>query len=149
MIGYVTDNLSDDKDMVAEAVELMRYVEDQFVVWGEFPVWDPNANMEPHHTPAGLEQYSCYVPIDSSTTTIMTAFTDMYRLTGNRLYLEKALTLADTVTRRLDMETGQSPTFWIGENCKEGKRNYWINCQIHVAFSMMRLAEFTEAEGIE
>lgn len=149
MIGYITDNLADDKEMVAEAVDLMRYVEDQFVLWGEFPRWDSGAKMEPHHTPAGLEQYFCYVPIDSSTTTIMTGFTDMYRLTGERLYLEKALTLADTVTRRMDLETGQSPTFWIGENCAEGKRNYWINCQIHVAFSMMRMAELTEAEGIE
>ena len=73
----------------------------------------------------------------------------MYRLTKDRLYLEKALTLADTVTRRMDMKTGQSPTFWIGEDCSEGKRNYWINCQIHVAFSMMKIAELTEAEGIE
>ncbi len=149
MIAYITNNLSDDKEMVAEAVDLMRYVEDQFVLWGEYPIWDPSAKMEPHHTPAGLEQYFCYVPIDSSTTTIMTGFTDMYRLTGERLYLEKALTLADTVTRRMDLETGQSPTFWIGENCAEGKRNYWINCQIHVAFSMMNMAELTEAEGIE
>ena len=149
MINYITNNLSDDMEMVAEAVDLMRYVEDQFVLWGEYPRWDPNAKMEPHHTPAGLEQYFCYVPIDSSTTTIMLGFLDMYRLTGERLYLEKALTLADTVTRRLDLETGQSPTFWIGENCAEGKRNYWINCQIHVAFSMMQIAEFVEAEGIE
>ncbi len=149
MIGYIAKYLSDDKEMVAEAVDLMRYVEDQFVLWGEFPRWDPNAKMEPHHTPAGLEQYFCYVPIDSSTTTILTAFTDMYHLTGERLYLEKALTLADTVTRRMDLETGQSPTFWVGENCAEGKRNYWINCQIHVAFSMKAMAELTEAEGIE
>lgn len=149
IIGYIADNLSDDKNMVAEAIDLMRFIEDQFVLWGEFPRWNPNAKFVPHHTPAGLEQYFCYGPIDSSAVTIMTGFTNMYRLTKDRLYLEKALTLADTVTRRMDMKTGQSPTFWIGEDCSEGKRNYWINCQIHVAFSMMKIAELTEAEGIE
>ena len=149
MIGYIAENLSDDEARVAEAAELMRYVEDQFVVWGAFPRWDTNAAFMPHHTPAGLEQYFCYCPIDSSTTTIMTAFTDMYRLKKDRLYLEKALTLGDMVTRMQNPETGMSPTFWMGENCSEGYRNFWINCQIHVAFSMLRLAELTEREGIE
>lgn len=149
LIGYITDRFSDDKEQIDVAVDLMRFIEDQFVLWGEYPHWDPNAKYEPHHTPAGLEQYFCYSPIDSSTTTIMTGFTNMYRLTKNRLYLEKALTLADTVTRRQDPETGLSPTFWVGENCAEGRRNFWINCQIHVAFSMMKMAELTEAEGIE
>ncbi len=149
MIEYVTDYLSDDEKMISEAVDLMRYVEDQFVVWGEFPRWDHIADFQPHHTPAGLEQYFCYLPIDSSATTIMKAFIDMYVLTKDRLYLEKAMTLGDTVTRRQVAETGMVPTFWMGENCAEGHRNFWINCQIHTAFYMMRLADITEAEGIE
>lgn len=149
MIGYITDNLANDGEMVAEAVDLMRFVEDQFVVWGEYPRWDPYTELKHHHTPAGLEQYFCYQPIDSSTATIMTGFLDTYRLTGKRLYLEKALTLADTVTRRIDFETGQIPTFWVGENYSEGRRDYWINCQIHTAFAMMHMADFVEREGIE
>ncbi len=149
MIGYISKYLSDDQEMVAEAVDLMRYVEDQFVVWGEFPKWDPNKVYEPHHTPSALEQYFCYVPIDSSTATIWNAFADMYQLKGDRLYLEKAMALADTVTRMQDPETGMIPTFFIGENCAEGRRNFWINCQIHTAFSLMRLADLTEAEGIQ
>ncbi len=149
MIGYISQHLSDDEKMVAEAVELMRFVEDQFVVWGEFPRWDTNAEFMPHHTPAGLEQYFCYLPIDSSTTTIMNAFLDMYLLRKDRLYLEKAMALGDAVTRMQNSENGMIPTFWMGENCEEGYRNFWINCQIHDAFYMMRLADITEAEGIE
>jgi hypothetical protein len=149
MIGYIAENLSDDGEMVAEAVDLMRYVEDQFVVWGEYPAWDPDKPLRPHFTPAGLEQYFCYAPIDASGATIMNAFVHMYQLRGDRLYLEKAMALADTVTRVQDPESGLIPTFWIGENCEEGRRNYWINCQIHTAFCLMRLADVTEAEGIE
>lgn len=149
MIGYISQYLSDDEKMCAEATELMRFVEDQFVVWGEFPKWDPNKVYEPYHTPAGLEQYFCYVPIDSSTTTIMNAFIDMYLLKKDRLYLEKAMALGDTITRVQNTENGMVPTFLMGENCAEGYRNFWINCQIHTAFCMTRLAELTEAEGIE
>ena len=149
MIGYISQHLFDDEKMVAEAVELMRFVEDQFVVWGKYPRWDQNADFMPHYTPAGLEQYFCYAPIDSSTTTIMNAFVDMYLLRKDRLYLEKAMALGDSVTRVQNSENGMIPTFWVGDNCSEGYRNFWINCQIHTAFYMMRLADITEAEGIE
>ena len=79
----------------------------------------------------------------------MDTFISMYRLTDDRLYLEKALTLADMITRMQVEKDGKIPTFWIGENCEYGHENFWINCQIGTAFSMMQLAEFTEAEGIE
>jgi len=149
MIDYISKNLADDETMVAEAIDLMRFVEDQFVVWGEFPTWDPYAEPKINHTPAGLEQYFCYCPIDASATTIMNAFLSMYQLRGDRLYLEKAMALGDAVTRMQDPESGMVPTFWIGENCAEGRRNFWINCQIFTAFAMTRLADITEAEGIE
>jgi hypothetical protein len=149
MISYISLNMSDDKEMLAEAETLMRFVEDQFVVWGEYPVWNPKEERLKKQTPAGLEQYFCYVPIDASAATIMNGFMDMYRLKKDRLYLEKAMTLGDTITRRQVEETGKIPTFWIGDNCEEGHRNYWINCQIGTGFYMLRLAELTEAEGIE
>jgi hypothetical protein len=149
MINYIAENLSTDENMRNEARDLIHFVEDQFVVWGEFPRWDDNTPMMPHHTPAGLEQYFCYCPIDSSTATIMCGFLDMYRLFGDRLYLEKAMALGDNITRKQNPETGRVPTFWIGENCSEGYRNFWINCQIFTAFAMTELADLTGAEGIE
>ena len=79
----------------------------------------------------------------------MKAFMDMYSLKKDRLYLEKAMALGDTITRRQVEESGKIPTFWMGENCAEGHRNFWINCQIYSAFYMMRLAELTEKEQIE
>ena len=149
MIGYISKYLADDEAMVAEAADLMRFVEDQFVVWGEYPLWNPEEKLGHRHTPAGLEQYFCYVPIDASAATIMNAFLDMYLLKKDRLYLEKAMTLGDAITRKQVPESGMIPTFWIGENCSEGHRNFWINCQIGTAFYMMRLAEMTEQEEIE
>lgn len=147
LIDYIAANLQNDEKQVEIAMDLMRFVEDQFVVWGEFPNWSDRTPDE-RHTPAGLEQYLCYVPIDSSTATIIRAFMSMYRLTGERLYLEKAMALADNITRMQD-EKGLIPTFFIGENCAYGRFNYWINCQIFTTGVLLELAELTEAEGIE
>lgn len=150
LIAYIAKNHSKDEAMVSEAVDLMRFVEDQFVVWGEYPKWNKaDWGAEPLHSPAGLEQYDCYVPIDSSTATIMTAFSDLYKLTGERLYLEKAMALADMITRVQNVETGCIPTFWMGENCEYGYKNFWINCLQVTAYQMMRLAELIEKERLE
>ena len=75
---------------------------------------------------------------------IFTAFSNMYKLTGDRLYLEKAMTLADKITRAQNAETGQIPTFLMGENCVYGYENFWINCQLFTANAMMKLAEITK-----
>lgn len=152
MIAYIVKNFPDDEKWVGVATDLMRFIEDQFVVWGEYPEWSSTTRPwgpHPRHYPAGLEQYNCYVPIDSSTTSIMNAFVNMYRLKGERLYLEKAMTLADMVTRVQDLETGCIPTFWMGENCAYGYENFWINCLFASANAMMAIAEITEKDNIK
>ena len=78
----------------------------------------------------------------------MSAFANMYSLTKDRLYLEKAMALADAVTRKQDEKSGMIPTFWIGPNCEYGYENFWINCHLYSATAMMELAELTEKEGI-
>lgn len=149
LIMYVSKNLGDDGIMTEEAKDLMRFVEDQFVAWGEHPKWNLNFDGEIRYSPAGLEQYFCYAPIDSSTSTILSAFASMYSLTSERLYLEKAMALADAVTRAQNAENGMVPTFWVGENYSYGYENFWINCQLYSATAMMNLADLLEAEGIE
>ena len=147
LIDYIAKNLSDDKNMVDEAVDLIRFVEDQFVVWREHPDW--NKDVSPvWHYPAGLEQYYCYSPIDSSTAVILTAFENMYWLKGDRLYLEKAMTLADMITRVQNPQTGQVPTFWVGENCEYGYENFWLNCLLYTAKTMMHFSETVEKAGL-
>ena len=149
LIGYVADNLRDDEAMVREAKDLMRYVEDQFVVWGEFAYWPYGGTQDVVYTPAGLEQYFCYVPIDASTATILDSFMNMYRIDGNRLHLEKAMALADTITRMQNKTTGQIPTFFIGEMGAYGYKNFWINCQLYTATVLLDLAKMTEENGID
>ena len=149
LIEYTAKHCCQDEKMVADAVELMRFIEDQFVVWGEHPEWNKKWAPQPFAYPACLEQYYCYVPIDSSAATIMNAFVNMYKLKDDRLYLEKAMALADMITRIQNAKTGQIPTFWMGENCAYGYENFWINCQLYTANAMMEFAEFLENRDFE
>ncbi len=148
MISYIAKNEADDPARLAIAEELVRYVEDQFVVWGRYAPW--NRSLSPggtFHSPAALEQYEWYVPIDGSTCAVARAFIDLYAATGNRLYFEKACALGDTVTRMQNPETGYIPTHWMSADPAKDDYNPWINCHIGSAFSMLYLAEATEGKS--
>ena len=136
---------ADEPDTVDKVRELMRFIEDQFVVWGEFAPWsDHHYDMnEKWISPSGLEQYHWYVPIDSSTADIMLDFLNVYKLTGDELALEKAKALGDSITRMQVEESGVFPTHWMWNDCKESLRNFWFNCHIFTAFAMMELAKIT------
>lgn len=143
MIEYIANNRFDDPKMVEEAKDLMRFAEDQFVVWGEYAPWIKAACPEVR-SPAGLEQYLCYWPIDGSTSKLARTFLKMYSLTNDRLYFEKGAALADMLTRMQNEESGVIPTFWDSkENVKELK-NFWINCHIGSAFALFEMAKLAK-----
>lgn len=141
MIEYIVHNLAGDPEMLKEAEELMRFVEDQFVVWGDFAYWNPNYTPDERwYSPAALEQYGWHVPIDGSTGKVLNAFLNLYTATGNQLYLEKACALGDSITRMQNPENGVIPTHWMTTDCSKVLKNFWINCHIGTAFSIMSLA---------
>lgn len=142
MIAYITAERKDDPAMMEEAKALMRFVEDQFVVWEKHAPWStylPDGGF--WHAPAGLEQYLWYVPIDGSTAAIMRAFLDLYEATGDELLLEKARALGDSITRLQNPDCGVYPTHWQSKNCMYELYNFWINCHIGTAEQMLHLAE--------
>lgn len=148
MINYIAQNLSDDEEMIKEAEELLRFVEDQFVVWGEFAPWSDfltwYGERSKWFSPAGLEQYFWYVPIDGSTSAIIKALLSMYKVTKDQLMLEKAFALGDSITRMQNPENGVIPTHWMKDDCMINLDNFWINCHIGAAFTMKQLAELEE-----
>lgn len=145
LIKYITKNFKDDAMAMEDAKELLRFVEDQFVVWGKFSPWNTHFDPEKDfwYSPAGVEQYYWYVPIDASTSRIMSVFLDVYSVTKEPLLLEKACALGDMITRMQDKNTGLIPTHWMKKDCIENVENFWINCQIGTAGYMMQLAEVT------
>ncbi len=144
IIKDITDNHKDDPEKVECAKELMRYIEDQFVVWDKPLKHHNHDNTDNWFYPAGLEQYAWYVPIDSSTAGIMSSFMNMHKLTGDELYLEKAKALANSITGMQNTENGMIPTHWRFRDCRETGGELWINCLIGTANRLFAIAEYID-----
>jgi hypothetical protein len=130
-------------DAVPLARSLVRYVEDQFVVFGDDPVFST-----PYlpFAPAVLEQYRCYWPMDFHTANYVRAALALSQATGDPAWTHKAIAAANTITRCQgpdgrfstlvpDRRFGTSPPF-----------SDWFNCMAHAADVLLRLGlELTEA----
>ena len=145
LINDITKNSSDDEKEMAIAKELMRYVEDQFVVWDNPPEYNKDGwDTSIWHYPCGLEQYYWYVPIDGSTATIFNAFINMHKVTQDELYLRKARVLADSITRIQNPKNGCIPTHWFEQDCMETGGDLWINCMIGTANYLFDFADYLD-----
>ena len=143
LIKYYCCNYSKDEKKMAVAEDLMRFVEDQFVIWHRPAPWnDCDYNTSIWHTPAGLEQYVWHMPIDDSTSSIALAFYSMYKAGRGDLYLAKARALVDQITV-MQHEDGKIPTHWM--NCQQAEDNFWLNC---MCGSIMALSILSEADSI-
>ena len=140
-VRYICEHKFDDEDAMASAGEVMRFVEDQFVVWGRHnPIKKGGDDVTKFSSPAGLEQYQWYLPIDCSTSDICRTFTAMYEAGQGEIYLAKAKALADSITRQQN-ENGWIPTHWIG---REIENNSWLNCILE---SVRRLAAMVKYDN--
>ena len=92
-------------------------------------------------SPAGLEQYSWYLPVDASTSEILSGFAAMYKLTGDELWREKAYALADMITRMQNPETGFIPTQWITKDANTVVYSFWVNCHLCCAGHLHSLSK--------
>ncbi|AKJ65023.1 hypothetical protein L21SP4_01786 [Kiritimatiella glycovorans] len=119
---------------VERARELLRFAEDQFIIWEP-----PTLRWSNAMTPCALEQYWCYRPINASAAHIIHGFIEAYEAIGDALYLEKARSLANTQVAAADPETGQYRTFWYSDGTNKG--NNWDNCAIDTALALLRLSE--------
>ena len=148
---YLVKYHQDDPQSVELAKELMRFVEDQFVLWKQpypWPHHSPDEDEPPYdtakwHTPAALEQYFWYVPIDASTSAVLLGFLAMYKAGCGSLYLAKAQALADQLTR-MQQEDGKIPTHWM--HTPGAERNFWFNCMFASCEALVTMAEYENVE---
>ena len=75
--------------------------------------------------PCGLEQYKCYVPIDTAAAKIARFFLLMHKLENKPLDLAKARALGDSLTR-LQEDNGRIPTWAEHEGAGTGHQSDWI-----------------------
>lgn len=143
LVRYYAAYHSDDESKMKIADDIMRFIEDQFVVWNRPAPWNKDSeDVSLWPVPCALEQYNWYVPIDASAAIIIRTFVSMYKAGRGELHLAKAKALADTITR-VQHEDGMIPTHWMDEETLNG-HNFWINCMIATANAVEEMAELTE-----
>lgn len=130
---------------VALAEELLRFSEDQFVVWEQpLPEWkeisfgtcDPTRDASTWFTPVVLEQYRCYGPVARSVAIMISAWQAAYQVTHKPLYLAKARSLANTLTIAQQYWGGGTYPTWVRRT--EGEK--WLNNTVHTSRLMLDFA---------
>ena len=137
---YLVRRFPSDQRRIAQAREIVRFAEDQFVCW-ERPMHgkqDPRCKLhvwdcDSWRCPAVLEQYNCYVPIDASSAKLIRTYLAMFRATKNPLDLARARALGDAIIRETH-DDGYLPTFWM-KTCED-----WPNCALAGADALNQLA---------
>ena len=117
---YLVKRFPGDRRRLGQARDILRYAEDQFVMWrapcradGTGP-WRPTYPFRSWRTPAVLEQYSCYSPIDASAAKLIRTYLALYAAEGKPLDLAKARALGDSTVNNQD-DSGRIRTYWIPE----------------------------------
>ena len=132
---YLLGRFPGDPRRIGQAREMLRFSEDQFVVW--------EAPYHPHwKTPVVLEQYHCYEPIDESVAKLISTYLALYRAEGNPTDLAKAKALGDSMTRVL-LPDGRLRTYWNTDSTTNENED-WVNGQVASALALEELA--AEAE---
>jgi len=130
-----------DPVRIEMAEELIRFGEDQFVIW-EQPFPNETEQTDNWITPCALEQYVYYVPIDASAARFIETYQTAYETTMKEIYLAKARSLANSMTIAQDSLSGEYPTYW--ENMRRHQLDGWINCATADARVMLGLADFLD-----
>ena len=132
-----------DAKRLAQAREIMRFAEDQFVFW-EKPRfdWAPMAPVD--RFPAALEQYDCYTPIDSSAAKAIRLYVALYRAERQPMDLLKAKALADSIVT-MQRADGSIPTWWETEYAKDPGAD-WLNCMVASVEALELVAEAEKGE---
>jgi hypothetical protein len=148
---YLFEHRGDDPQYVKWAEELVRFGEDQFVVWERPLVRTPPGRSVDSDSqlwfqlPCALEQYHYYVPIDASAAKMVSGFTRAYEATGNALYLAKARSLANSMTM-VQVPDGPNAglylTAWATiyrDEWQKPFQYYWVNCLMHDVRALLDL----------
>lgn len=125
--AYLLAQHKDHPGYLEKALELVRFIEDQFVVWEwPLPFGQQDEPTDTWFTPSVLEQYICYTPIDACAAMVSGLFYDAYEATRETLYLEKSRALANSLTQKQD-RNGNIPTGW--DTVPPTRiRYWWLNC---------------------
>jgi maltose/maltodextrin transport system substrate-binding protein len=123
------------------AEELVRFSEDQFVIWEQpmkiaYQKPRPGGNSENWITPSVQEQYVFWMPVGRAAGIMLETFWEAYAATKQEIYLAKAKSIANAFTVVQKAHDGDYPTFFT-----QYPMNRWLNSTVYPGTVMMRLQE--------
>ncbi len=142
-----------DPAQQALALDLLRFSEDQFVIWGQPPTASPTkqnpdgkagARVNRWMLPCVLEQYRCYAPVCASSAKLIRTYLAAFAATQDRLHLEKAKALAGTLTHTQGSKAAPGRYLtWL----MQPSGPMWFNCELSALRAMEELAQADQPEG--
>jgi maltose/maltodextrin transport system substrate-binding protein len=144
----MNDKTAQSSDL-EQAEELLRFAEDQFVVWArvkDVAGWKKampqrRKNCEVWITPCVLEQYACYDPVARSSAILINAYLKAHDVTHKPIYLAKARALGNGMLAgqqwmaESHKGNGEIPTW----NMKRQPIN-WLNNSFYAAEAILNLS---------
>lgn len=136
---YLLNNSKGKPGNVTLAEELIRFSEDQFVIWEQpmdkaskkkGPGWDP----ENWITPSVQEQYVFWNPVGRAAGIMVDTYWHAFDVTKNDMYLARAKSLANSFTLVQQAHDGDYPTFFT-----KYKMPLWLNSAVYPAKVLMNL----------
>lgn len=141
---YLLDKDVVSPDDLADAIDLIRLSEDQFVYWDFLPGKD---GIKPFCAPCVFEQYKYEMAVDNSSCNVANAYLSLYEETGDLLAFAKGKALIDNLTIVQDQITGRIPTLLeFRGRMKEYNTFFWINCCVASIQTLLRMDKIANNE---
>lgn len=141
---YLLNNFATDKKRLADAEELIRFAEDQFVIW-EQPMDKKSKSNNPGRLPENWilpsvqEQSVFWEPVGRSAGIMIHTYLHAYDKTGKDIYLAKAQSIGNSFTLVQQAHQGEYPTFFT-----KYKLPLWLNSVVYPAKTMIALQQVTQ-----
>ena len=136
---YLFRNSNGKPENIKLAEELIRFSEDQFVIWEkpeDVKVGQPNPARIGKNwiTPSVQEQYVYWMPVGRAAGIMIETYWEAFKATKNDMYLAKAQSIANAFTVVQKAHNGDYPTYFT-----KYKLDDWLNSVVYPAKVMMNL----------
>lgn len=145
-LTYALENGERSPEVIALAQDVIRFSEDQFVLWNMEP--GPNG-YRTCALPGVWEQHKYRVPVDDSAGNLATGWLALYKATGDKLYFAKAKAMMDNIVCVQDIRTGRIPTIWTEKYEKDPSREVWLNCLLDDILALFLFSHFVGEESCD
>ncbi len=139
--SYLLNAAEPTEKQIADARDLIRMSEDQFVHWNSLPEKNGIRRL---FGPCVFEQHRYQTPVDASTCNVSNAYLDLWEATGDELAFAKAKALVDALVNAQLVTNGQIPTtFDYRDPNRDKRRTFWLNCSATSINILLRMSEIS------